>query len=97
MTPEPGAAIFAALLPLLQGSLIALLAAAAALGRRLGWLDRGDRLILILCACVLQILLFSLPFEFGERHRYFLMPFLFMTVAAGLIRPVEPGPAPAPG
>jgi hypothetical protein len=96
MTPNPGAATFAALFPLLQGSFIALLAAAALLAGRLPRLPGGDRLLLILGACAAQILLFSLPFEFGERHRWFLMPFLFLVVAAGLVRPERDPHRPPP-
>lgn len=87
MTPKPSSATLAGLFPLLQGSLIALFAGVALLGGRLSLIDRENRLILILCGCAAQILLFSLPFEFGERHRWFLMPFLFLVVAAGFIRP----------
>jgi hypothetical protein len=94
MTPTLDAATFAALFPLLQGSFIALLAAAALFSGRLPRLAHGDRLLLILGACAVQILLFSLPFEFGERHRWFLMPFLFLVVAAGLIRPEAPATPP---
>jgi hypothetical protein len=94
MTPTLDAATFAALFPLLQGSFIALLAAAALFSGRLPRLAHGDRLLLILGACAVQILLFSLPFEFGERHRWFLMPFLFLVAAAGLIRPEAPATPP---
>jgi hypothetical protein len=96
MTPQPHLATFAALFPLLQGSFIALLAAAALFAKRLPRLPRGNRLLLILCACAAQILLFSLPFEFGERHRWFLMPFLFLAVAAGLVRPERAPHRPSP-
>lgn len=86
MTPKPSAATLAALFPLLQGSLITILAGMACIAQRVRFLARGDRLVLIMCGCAIQILIFSLPFEFGERHRFFLMPFLFLVVAAGLIR-----------
>lgn len=86
LRPVPAAAVFSAYFPVLQGSLLALLAGTALRLQRVWRLARGERLILILLACAVQILIFSLPFEFGERHRYFLMPFLFLAVAAGFAR-----------
>ncbi|HMJ92838.1 MAG TPA: glycosyltransferase [Allosphingosinicella sp.] len=83
LRPVPAEGVFAAYFPVLQGSLVAVLAGTALLLQRVGALVRGNRLILVLLACAVQILVFSLPFEFGERHRYFLMPFLFLAVAIG--------------
>jgi hypothetical protein len=83
LRPVPADSVFAAYFPVLQGSLVALLGGTALRLQRVHALVRGERLILILLACAAQILVFSLPFEFGERHRYFLMPFLFLAVAAG--------------
>lgn len=96
MTPKPGPATFAALFPLLQGSLIALFAGVTFLAGRLSLMARGDQLVLVLCGCAIQILVFSLPFEFGERHRWFVMPFLFLVVAAGFSRQPRAVPSPAP-
>ena len=45
----------------------------------------------IILACLLQILLFQFWFEFAERHRYFLTPFLLMA-ATQLWRPRVLGP-----
>ena len=86
LRPVPADGVFAAYFPVLQGSLLAVLAGTALLLQRVWRMARGDRLILILIACAVQILVFSLPFEFGERHRYFLMPFLFLAVGAGFAR-----------
>ena len=85
-SPAPSGALLGALFPVLQGSLIALLASTAALGRRLRARPGADQLVLLLCGCAAQILLMSLPFEFGERHRFFVMPFLFLLLAASLSR-----------
>ena len=92
LRPVPADAVFAAYFPVLQGSLLAVLAGTALLLQRIWDLARGQRLILVLLACAVQILVFSLPFEFGERHRYFLMPFLFLAVAGGFagLRKREP-------
>ena len=94
MTPKPGSAVFSVFFPLLQGSLIALLGAAAFLLERVRHLEQGNRLVLLLCGCAIQVLVFSLPFEFGERHRWFLMPFLFLVAAAGMVRVPADDPKP---
>ena len=89
LRPVPADSVFSAYFPVLQGSLLAVLAGTAVLLQRAWALARGERLILILLACAVQILIFSLPFEFGERHRYFLMPFLFLAVAAAIAVPAN--------
>ena len=38
----------------------------------------------LLLACLLQIVLFNLWFEFSERHTYFTLPFLSLAAAAGI-------------
>jgi hypothetical protein len=38
----------------------------------------------LLLACLIQLLVFNLWFEFSERHTYFVMPFLSLAVAAGV-------------
>lgn len=91
LKPTLPPATFSALLPLAQGAHLALLAAAAFV------LGRSQRipgmLISLIVAGGLQLLLFGVWFEFGERHREFLTPFLLLTlciaVAARKPRPVD--------
>lgn len=61
------------IVPATQLSYVALLLACARTGRlpTLAW------------ACLLQIVLFALPFEFAERHRYPLIPALLLMAPAG--------------
>ena len=39
----------------------------------------------LLLACLIQILLFQIWFEFSERHTYFLLPFLMLAAVGGLM------------
>ena len=41
----------------------------------------GGLLALLIAACLAQMLVFGLPFEFGERHREFITPFLLLAAA----------------
>lgn len=41
----------------------------------------GGLLALLIAACLVQMLVFGLWFEFGERHREFVTPFLLLAVA----------------
>lgn len=76
IAPATGAALF------LTGHLahVAMLAAGAvALGRRQD--ARMGIIASLPLACVAQLLLFGVWFEFGERHREFMTPFLLLPVA----------------
>jgi hypothetical protein len=58
--------------------LLALVAAAHLTVRRL-WLPLG-----LVAACLAELLIFGAWFEFGERHRAMLLPFLLIAAAAGI-------------
>ncbi|MGY2734740.1 glycosyltransferase [Sphingomonas sp. UYP23] len=76
MGPPFPRVLAAALWPLsLLSHLAALGGAAAMLGRRIPF-----TLVLLLAACGLQLLLFGVWFEFGERHREFVTPFLLLAL-----------------
>lgn len=83
MNPPISAAIDALLLPAAQGAHLLLLAGGAAALR-----IRRDPAIVtlaaLLLACILQLLLFGMWFEFGERHREFLTPFVLLAIAAAV-------------
>lgn len=71
--PRP---LAAALWPLSLSAHLALLGGAAAkLGGRFPF-----TLVLLIAACGLQLLLFGMWFEFGERHREFVTPFLLLAL-----------------
>ncbi|HEX8447517.1 MAG TPA: glycosyltransferase [Sphingomonas sp.] len=93
LRPALPAAVAAALFPLLQGALFIAMALGAALIRR-----SGGILILLLAAIFAQLLIFDLWFEFAERHRYVVMPFLFLILGQALARratPAASAPRPA--
>ena len=74
------------LLPLAHGAQLLLLAGAAVaapLTRTAG----QRQLLLLTLAGLAQLLLFALPFEFAERHREFLLPFLLLLVLTASGRP----------
>lgn len=79
----------AALWPLAHGSHLLLLGGAAL---RLGRVPAT--LVLLIAACGLQLLLFGIWFEFGERHREFVTPFLLLALCWTFV-PVEKA-APTP-
>lgn len=82
MAPPFPRVLAAALWPLGQSAHLLMLGAAAA---RAG---RGPcTLVLLIAACGLQLLLFGVWFEFGERHREFVTPFLLLALCWSL-RPV---------
>jgi hypothetical protein len=74
MTPSPATWITAALLPLSYLLHLVMLAGGAAAAL----VNRAPVLILLVAACGLQIALFGIWFEFGERHREFVTPFLLL-------------------
>ncbi|WP_019516424.1 hypothetical protein [Sphingomonas sp. Mn802worker] len=78
LAPETGAL----LLPTLHGSYVLLLALAGAATMRLRGCGTSGRVAIGLVAmCFAQLLLLGAPFEFGERHRAFVVPFLLLAVA----------------
>jgi hypothetical protein len=82
MRPAPGVGWTAALLPVAQAAHLLLLGGSAwALTRR-----PPPIAVALLLAGVLQVALFGVWFEFGERHRELLVPFLLLVFAAA-IRP----------
>lgn len=83
MTPAAPAGSLARLLPIAQGAHLLLLAlSGVALVLRRYRIPR--LLILLLAACVVQLALFGVWFEFGERHREFMLPFLILAVLIAL-------------
>lgn len=91
MRPALGNTAAAALLPVSQASHLMLLAAASAVlaVRRVSPLA-----VVLLAACLAQLLIFGLWFEFGERHRDFVTPFLLLAVtSAGVRRRTAPAAA----
>lgn len=83
--PEPDARALAALLPVEALAYLALLAASAAALRR-----RMTRPPVLLTALILaafaQMVLFGVWFEFGERHRIFLLPLLLLLAGGWMVR-----------
>ena len=79
----------AGLWPLTHGAHLVLLGGAAL---RLGRVPAT--LVLLIAACGLQLLLFGIWFEFGERHREFVTPFLLLALC-WTFAPVEKA-APTP-
>lgn len=74
MKPPLGDATAAALFPLSYGLHLAMLGGSALAA----WRTRHATLLLLLLACFLQLIVFGVWFEFGERHREFLTPFLLL-------------------
>lgn len=89
MSPVPPALLTALLFPFAQGAHLLLLGGSALAG----W-NRGGRippvLTLLLAACLVQLALFGVWFEFGERHREFVTPFLLLLVACAFARQAQP-------
>ena len=83
MRPGVVPAVLAALLPLTHGSQVAMLATGAASL----WRRRMPVLVWLLLAVVAQLVLFGVWFEFGERHRELLTPFLLLAVAVSVGSP----------
>ena len=92
MSPPAPAGSLAWLLPIAQGSHLLLLALSG-VGLVLRRYRIPSVLVLLLAASVAQLALFGVWFEFGERHREFMLPFLILAVltAVGSARKVEFG------
>jgi hypothetical protein len=90
MGPPVPRVLAAALWPLSMLAHLALLGGAAfKLGPRLPF-----TLVLLIAACGLQLMLFGMWFEFGERHREFVTPFLLLALCWSFAAPaVEKAPA----
>lgn len=88
MHPAPTAWMAATLFPLAQGTHLAMLGGAAVATRL-----RADRalatVLLLLVACGIQLALFGVWFEFGERHREFATPFLLLLICTGFSRSAQ--------
>lgn len=76
LTPPPPVSVLAALFPLSYLPHLAMLGSGAVAAIR----SRTQALTPLLLACGLQLLLFGIWFEFGERHREFVTPFLLLLV-----------------
>ncbi len=85
MQPPLPAAFAAALLPLSHLTHVVLLGASA-VAVRVRRMPGTGTLLLLIAACGVQLLLFGVWFEFGERHREFVTPFLLL-LACGMIAP----------
>jgi hypothetical protein len=70
-----------AFVPVLQAYWLCILAGAA-----LGLRKAPRELLWLIAACLIQFALFNFWFEFGERHRYLIVPFAMLTVAVGVGR-----------
>lgn len=77
MTPPISAAMGALLLPLSHGAHLLMLAGGA-LALRVRRSPGTAMITLLLAACFAQLALFGVWFEFGERHREFMTPFLLL-------------------
>ena len=86
MSPGPTPGLTALLFPVAQASHLLLLGTSAsalfARARRV-----PTALLLLAAACGLQLVLFGVWFEFGERHREFATPFLLLLIAEAFVRP----------
>jgi len=76
--PWPGRSM-ASFVPLLQGFWVALVLASA-----WGFRSAPRELKLLLLAGLIQFATVNVWFEFAERHRYLVMPFLFMAAGIGV-------------
>ena len=85
LAPALLATVYSTLLPLLQITLLLLLAGAGAAIGPVRRMAGGPWLLRLLLGCALQIFGLGLWFEFGERHRYFAMPLLLLAVGYGLV------------
>lgn len=84
MGPPFPQAMAAALWPLAQMTHVAMLGATALKAGRV-----PVALVLLIAACGLHLMLFGVWFEFGERHREFVTPFLLLAACWPLRSPVE--------
>jgi hypothetical protein len=46
---------------------------------------RGQTIAWLLCGCIAQVMLFGIWFEFSERHRLFMTPFILLLAAQLLV------------
>lgn len=83
MTPPLPTAIVATLLPVSQGAYLIMLTASS-VALRIRRDPAIATLAALLLACVAQLVLFAVWFEFGERHRESLGPFLLLTIAVAV-------------
>ncbi|MGI4731289.1 MAG: hypothetical protein ACRYFW_06030 [Janthinobacterium lividum] len=94
MRPALTPALAAALLPLSHGAQVAMLGGgAAALARRPGV---SPMVVALIAACVVQLAVFGVWFEFGERHREFVTPFLLLAIADAIRRRTAPSASALP-
>lgn len=84
LQPAPPPAVNAAVFPLCHGAWTAMLAAAGLLSGAAMRRPAGRFALILALACLAEVALFGVWFEFSERHRYFLLPFLVLTVASGM-------------
>jgi len=93
MSPTIGTPLAASLWPLSHLSHAGLLALAAwrAVSRAV-----PGTLLLLVAACALQLVLFGVWFEFGERHRDFVTPFLLLLLCWPLAQTTVGKAAPTP-
>lgn len=77
--PAPDAAIGRRLFPVAQLSHLMMLCGAALMLWRIH-LRNERRFVAIVAACILQVMLFNVWFEFAERHREFLTPLLLLLI-----------------
>lgn len=80
MYPPISAMLAAMLFPLSHGAHLLLLAGGA-VASRARVTPALTTVALLLLACMAQLVLFGMWFEFGERHREFLTPFLLLLIA----------------
>ena len=85
MQPPLPAAFAAALLPMSYLTHVALLVTSA-IAVRIRRMPGTPTLLLLIAACGVQLMLFGVWFEFGERHREFVTPFLLL-LFCGMIAP----------
>ncbi|WEK42131.1 MAG: glycosyltransferase [Candidatus Sphingomonas colombiensis] len=84
MRPPISATIGALLFPLSYGAHLLMLGAGAMALQLRG--NAAMRAIsLMVAACMAQLILFGVWFEFGERHRAFLTPFVLLAIAQGVV------------
>jgi hypothetical protein len=95
MQPPLPAAMAAALIPLSHVAHITLLGGGA-VAARLRRTPGAGTLLLLIAACLVQLMLFGVWFEFSERHREFVTPFLLLLVCGILgarLERAEPTPS----
>jgi hypothetical protein len=84
MQPALPAVLTAMLWPLSQGAHLVLLGASA-LAIRARAAPGAVTLVLLVAACGIQLIGFGVWFEFGERHREFVTPFLLLLICWAIV------------